>query len=169
MLPQFLMMPGAMLVMSGLTVVLPLLSPRHFKVDEFRGVYGYLMALAVLLLGYLQVVILMSYFGRITEPGRMFLIGIFPFFALLGNVLGKVRRNFWMGVRTPWTLASDAVWTATHRLAAYLFVVAGVVGFVAALAGAPLWFSFGLIGAAGLIPVVYSAVLYKRLERQGKL
>ena len=48
--------------------------------------------------------------------------------ALLGNVLGKVRRNFWVGVRTPWTLADVRVWERTHRLAAWLFTVAGLVG-----------------------------------------
>ena len=44
-------------------------------------------------------------------------------FAALGNVLGKVKRNFYVGIRTPWTIASERVWISTHRLAARLFVV----------------------------------------------
>ena len=41
-------------------------------------------------------------------------------FIFLGNYLGKLRRNFWAGIRTPWTLASDIVWERTHRLGGWL-------------------------------------------------
>jgi uncharacterized membrane protein len=72
-------------------------------------------------------------------------------------------------VRTPWTLASEAVWIRTHRLTAWLFVGFGLAGFVAVLAGAPpLWCFAGLIVAA-LTPVVYSLVLYKKLQKAGKV
>ena len=86
----------------------------------------------------------------------------FLFFALIGNVLGKVRRNFWVGVRTPWTLASDKVWIATHRLAARLMVVAGMIGAL----GVPVALCFGLLMLALFVPVVYSYFLYQRLERE---
>jgi uncharacterized membrane protein len=94
---------------------------------------------------------------------------MFLFFALLGNVLGKVQRNFYVGVRTPWTLASETVWVQTHRLAAWLFTGAGVLGLVIVLVGVPFYFAFGLILVAALVPVVYSLVLYKRLEKKGLL
>jgi uncharacterized membrane protein len=80
-----------------------------------------------------------------------------------------VKPNFWMGVRTPWTLADPQVWTQTHRVAAWTFVAVGVAGFVAALAGVPPVWCFGLLIAGALWPVVYSLVLYKRLERAGRL
>ena len=44
----------------------------------------------------------------------------------MGNVMGKVRKNFYIGIRVPWTLASDRVWNDTHRLAAWLMVGGGV-------------------------------------------
>jgi uncharacterized membrane protein len=165
------------LVMGGfclLTLALPWLSPRRFRVDAFRGTYGYIMMLAVALMGYLHVALLWA----TIHPGmnkttflRFFLGGICLFFGLIGNVLGKVRRNFWMGVRTPWTLASEAVWNRTHRLAAWLFVAAGVIGFLLAmvLPTAAAWVAFVSLPVAALVPVFYSLVLYKRLERQGKL
>jgi uncharacterized membrane protein len=74
-----------------------------------------------------------------------------------------------MGVRTPWTLASEAVWTQTHRLAAWVFVAVGVIGFVAALANVSLILCFGLLIFGAVIPVIYSLALYKRLEKEGKL
>jgi uncharacterized membrane protein len=84
-------------------------------------------------------------------------------------VLGQVRRNFWVGVRTPWTLTSEAVWSRTHRLAAWLYVPLGVAGAAAVVLGAPLSACFVVFIVVVLLPAVYSLVLYKRLERQGNL
>jgi uncharacterized membrane protein len=172
-LPVFLIVPGMMGLFVGLTAVLPWLSPKRFTVDEFRGTYNYVMALVVLMFGWMQAGILIGAVWPTIGVGRLLMGGVFLFFALLGNVLGKVRRNFWMGVRTPWTLASEPVWTQTHRLAAWLFTAAGVVGFVAVLIPAPflvvLAVSLSVILAAALISVFYSLVLYKRLEKAGKL
>jgi hypothetical protein len=99
------------------------------------------------------------------------LAGILVMFSLLGNVMGKVRRNFYVGVRTPWTLASERVWNDTHRLAAKLFVGAGIIGLLAVVLPLPLPAVIITVVAsmivAGLIPVVYSLILYKRLESWG--
>jgi uncharacterized membrane protein len=91
---------------------------------------------------------------------------MFVFFALIGNLLGKVRRNFWMGIRTPWTLASEEVWIATHRLGARLMVAAGIAGAVCVALGVPLPVCFALLIGSLLIPVLYSLWLSKKLEGQ---
>jgi uncharacterized membrane protein len=91
----------------------------------------------------------------------------------MGNVMGKVRRNFWVGVRTPWTLASERVWNDTHRLAGQLFVAAAAIGLVCLLLPVPVpavvIVSVGLIMGAAFVPIGYSLVHYKRLERRGEL
>ena len=83
-----------------------------------------------------------------------------------------------LAMGTPWTLASETVWNQTHRVAGWLSAAGGLVGCVAVLAlplMAPVSEPSVLIGAfvwimiIALYPVVYSLVLYKRLERQGKL
>lgn len=172
-LTLFLLVPLIMAGVCGLTLVLPWLSPRHFEVDTFRNTYGYIMMLVVALMGYIHVGIL---WGAMAPQDstlfmRFFLGGICLFFALIGNVLGRVRRNFWMGIRTPWTLASEPVWIQTHRVAAWLFVAAGVIGFITSMfiPQQAVWVLFAGIITAALVPVVYSLVLYKRLEKQGRL
>ena len=70
------------------------------------------------------------------DIGRALIGGMFLFFALLGNVMGKVRKNFYIGIRVPWTLASDRVWNDTHRLAAWLMVGGGILGFLLVILGA---------------------------------
>jgi len=168
-LPFLLLSPGAMAVLVLLTVVLPWISPRGFQIEGFRTTYFYVMAVVVLLLGYMHFAITLSYLRPGVKTIELFLGGLSLFFAAIGNVMGKVKRNFWMGVRTPWTIADEKVWDRTHRLTGWLWVPFGLAGCVAIIAGLNI-----LIWAAGLIvvvliPVIYSLVLYKRLEKQGQL
>jgi uncharacterized membrane protein len=168
-LPYFLALPCVMVLMIILARVLPWLSPRQFGVDRFRGVFDYVMALVVTLFGYFHAVILWGSLDPNIALVQWFLAGLFLFFALIGNVLGQVRRNFWMGVRTPWTLASETVWDRTHRLTAWLWVAFGLAAFVAVLAGVNLLVCAGALLVVIVVPVVYSLVLYKRLEKGGQV
>jgi uncharacterized membrane protein len=87
----------------------------------------------------------------------------------MGNYLGKLRRNFWAGIRTPWTLVSDTVWERTHRFAGWLFVGTGVVGIVLSFIPAiRIWGVVGLLLLDVVLAVVYSYVIYQRLEESGK-
>jgi uncharacterized membrane protein len=101
--------------------------------------------------------------GGELSPSALF-AGMGVLFVVMGNLLGKVTRNFFVGIRTPWTLANEEVWNRTHRLGGKLFVVAGLVVVAAAFTGVSMWPVFIAIGLAGLIPIVYSYVLYRRLE-----
>jgi uncharacterized membrane protein len=162
--------PTIMAGVIGLTLfVLPWISPRNFAVESFRRTYDYVIFLIAALFVFLHAAILTGEFQERLFGVRWVLAGIFLFFALIGNVLGKVKPNFWMGVRTPWTLADPRVWDRTHRVAAWTFVTVGVAGAVGALVGLHPVACFVLLIAGALWPVLYSLVLYKRLEREGKL
>ena len=87
----------------------------------------------------------------------------------MGNVMGKVRKNFYIGVRVPWTLASDRVWNDTHRLAAWVCVAAGVIGFAMIVLGVPILGPIVVLILSAFVPVIYSFVHYKSLERRGAL
>lgn len=90
-------------------------------------------------------------------------------FIFLGNFMGKLRRNFWAGIRTPWTLASETVWERTHRLAGWLFVGAGLVGiFMSFVPPLRIWGVVVAILLASFIPVGYSYYAYRRYTVDGK-
>ncbi len=163
------LMPGILLLMVGLFRILPWLSPKQFSVDSFRNTYEFVMFLVIVLLAYDHVLMLWAALSGSLDINRSLLGGLFLFLAMLGNVLGRVRRNFWIGVRTPWTLASERVWNDTHRVAGKLFVLAGILGFAATMAGASPIVAIVLICAAAIIAVTYSLVDYKRLERRGQV
>jgi uncharacterized membrane protein len=166
--------PVLMAGMMALFYFLPALSPRHFEVDTFRSTYLFIMVLVVGLFAYMDGVLLYTVNQTVAklptvDLGRAFLAGLFLFFGLMGAVIGKVRRNFYIGVRVPWTLASDRVWNDTHHLAAWIWVAAGAIGFVMIVLGTPILAAFAVLIVSAFIPVIYSFVHYKSLERRGAL
>jgi uncharacterized membrane protein len=80
-----------------------------------------------------------------------------------GSVMGKLRHNYFVGIRTPWTLADEGVWDATHQVAGRLWFIAGIVGlFVSFFKGA--WvvvFMFVLLITAVIVPIVHSYIIFK--------
>jgi uncharacterized membrane protein len=166
--------PVMMVGVLALFYFLPALSPKQFDVNSFRSTYLYIMVLCTGLFAYMDGVMLYAVRQAVLKQssvdlGRAFIAGMFLFFALMGNVLGKVRKNFYIGVRVPWTLASDRVWNDTHRLAAWVFVAAGVIGFGMIVLGVPIIYPIVVLVLSAFIPVIYSFVHYKSLERRGAL
>jgi uncharacterized membrane protein len=165
----FLYGPTMMFFIVLIFAALPWLSPKKFEVDSFRATYLYIMVAIVAMLAYCQLLILIASLGVMLDISRAIEGGVCLLVALLGNVMGKVRRNFFVGIRTPWTLANEQVWNATHRLAAKTFFAGGLLGLLAVILRAPFWFPIAAIGVAAIVPVIYSLMFYKQLEHRGDL
>jgi uncharacterized membrane protein len=165
----FVIDPGIMAGLLLLFAVLPWLSPKHFEVDSFRSTYLYIMVVVLAMMTYMHALMLAAGLSWAVDVGRAVEGGVCLLIALLGNVMGKVRRNFYVGIRTPWTIANEQVWNATHRFAAKTMFAGGVLGVIAAILGAPFWLPIGLVMVGALGPAVYSLVLYKQMESRGEL
>ena len=161
--------PGMMAATIMLMYFLPWLSPKNFEVDSFRSTYLQIMLILVCLLGYFYALMLWAGLGNSADVGNAIMGGVCLLFALLGNLLGKVRRNFYIGIRTPWALANERVWNATHRLAAKIFVLGGILGLGLTFAGVNGRPVLAVLLTAAFIPAIYSLVFYKQLERRGQL
>lgn len=156
------------LLLCLLMWVVPAISPQGFRIDDFNKVY-YLINVAMLALLLLSQIRFLQSMGseHLSSPWKFTILVAGIAVAIFGNLMGKFRKNFFVGIRTPWTLASDEVWLRTHRLAGRLWTVGGV----AAIA---LSFVPGSTTAAGAVlvlvvitPAVYSYFVYKRLEGFG--
>jgi uncharacterized membrane protein len=80
-------------------------------------------------------------------------------FVVLGSVMGKIRPNWFVGVRTPWTISSKVAWVRTHRLGGWLFIVLGLAFVANALVGGP-WSAHWLVGAVLAMVVVLFVYSY---------
>ncbi len=158
--------PALMILTLGiLAPLLPLISPRHYAMTPFANVYGIVMLATQGTLLVIGVSTLLSSAGYAVPMPTIVLLAAGVLLMVLGNYMGKLRKNFFIGLRTPWTLASDAVWERTHRLGGRLFMLAGLVMVVGVLVGAPSWLTPSAIIAAILISCAYSFWIYRRMGR----
>ncbi|MBV9107877.1 MAG: SdpI family protein, partial [Gemmatimonadetes bacterium] len=102
------------------------------------------------------------------DEGRTTLAGMGLLLMVIGNYLPRIRSNWWMGIRTPWTLESERVWRDTHRVGGRTFVAGGLLCAIAAFLPEPFstFVPSAALALGALIPVVYSYVAYRRETRE---
>lgn len=159
------------LLMIALAYALPRLDPLKGSYGRFTHSYSLIMDLVVALFALIHGLSMYAAFNPDVQVGMIIPFAIGLMFAAMGNQFGKVKRNFFMGIKTPWTLASERVWTQTHRLAARVWVVGGLGAALSAFLPAPWSFVvfMTLVLAAAFVPMAASYVFYRRLEREGRL
>ena len=82
-------------------------------------------------------------------------------FVAIGNYMPKCKQNYTIGIKIPWTLASEENWNRTHRFAGWVWTIGGIVMLLSGFFGI-FWFTFVPVLAMVLVPFIYSFVLYKK-------
>lgn len=158
-----LLVPGIGLALLAASLVMPRIDPRRANYELFTPTYWTVVNAVLLLLLGIHVLSLGRALGWNVNASRVASLGVGGILLVLGNLMTRVRPNWFIGVRTPWTLSSDTVWRKTHRFAGAGFMLAGVCFVGSAIVDAG-WTRYGAIGAtiaAGLGAVVYSYVAWK--------
>lgn len=121
-----LLMPLVALAVYGLLLVISKIDPARSNYESFRGAWLAIRSTLVILLALLHVCIVLIAFGYPIDMGAAMPLAIGVMFVIFGNLMGKIRPNWFVGIRTPWTLSSRTSWNKTHRLAGRLFILIGV-------------------------------------------
>lgn len=158
-----------MLAIITVWALLPSVSPSRFTVDAFAPTYGQGCVIIVAFIAYAQCLHAWSAHAGGVDIARAMLAGLALLFAFTGNVMGKLRRNFWFGVRTPWALSNERVWYATHRMAARSMVAGAALALLLLVLHLPSGWVIATLVASTLLPAAWSLVYYKRLERRGAI
>lgn len=131
------------------------------QMKNYTGKVKYLLLFVVPAVSLLMMVLCYGYaLGVPLNVGRIVLPFAGLLFVVTGNYLPKVRRNYWAGIKLPWTLADEENWNRTHRMAAPVWVVCGLALIVCGLIGYTTWFAFAIILVMVFLPTVYSLVLH---------
>ena len=147
-----------------LFLAFPRISPRGYRVERFQDVFEITQVALLALLFFVNILVLLAGLGAPVPVHGAARAGTGLLFVVLGNLMGKSTKNFFFGIRTPWTLTSDEVWLRTNRLGGKLVVLAGLALLASSLLGSgAVWFLVTIPVAVG-IPMVYSYVLYRRVE-----
>lgn len=159
------LMPLITLGMLVLFLIIPSIDPLKANIAQFRDVFNLFIALIVAFMVYIYFLTLRWNLGY-TNFGmsRAMLPALGVLFFFIGYMLRKAKRNFFIGIRTPWTLSSDRVWDETHRLGSILFMISGALALTGSFFGGmtAFWFVFLPIIGSTLITLVYSYVIYQR-------
>lgn len=159
------MLPLIALGMLVLFIVIPGIDPLKANIAQFRDVFNLFITLMVAFMLYIYALSLRWNLGYTDfEMSKAMLPAMGILFFFIGYMLRKAKRNFFIGIRTPWTLSSDKVWDETHRIGSVLFMISGVLALTGALFGGTtaFWFLFGPIIGSTLITLVYSYMIYQK-------
>jgi uncharacterized membrane protein len=144
---------------------LPRLDPKKRSYEKFQRYYD---IFAILFTGFLAVVmglVLVEVFSPGTiSMGRVISALVGLLFLFLGNIMGKVKPNFFMGIRTPWTISDPDVWNRTHRLGGALFFLTGLATVISALLlpePVIFWVLMAGVIASAVVPTVMSYLWYR--------
>lgn len=159
------LMPVMALAMLGLFLLVPQIDPLKANIARFRGCFNAFIALLMAFLLYIHVLTILWNLGM--QSFRMstaLLPALGLIFVFAGLMMRQARRNFFIGIRTPWTLSSDRVWDETHRIGGLLFIASGVLALMGAFLPGPVayWLVLGPVLASTVFVVVYSYVLWRR-------
>ncbi len=130
-----LLLPLVTLGAYLLMLYVPRLDPRRDNYALFQGAYGVLRISVVVFLALVYGLILLWVRGIELDIAVVVPILVGALLVVMGNLLGKIRPNWFVGVKTPWTLSSTRSWVKTHRMAGWTFVLLGLTFIILGFSG----------------------------------
>jgi uncharacterized membrane protein len=144
-----LLLPAMAAALSALFALLPRIDPRGGNLLRSEKAMGTIWLAVTLLCAAAHALVIAGALHIKLAGANLLMVLIGGFFVVVGNVFGKLRTNYMVGIRTPWTLADERVWDQTHRFGGRVFV-AGGLAMIALCLAAP---------AARFLPAAYMTII----------
>jgi len=158
------LMPLVTTGMLLLFLVIPSIDPLKANIAQFRETFNLFIVLMTAFMVYVYGLTLfwnLGYTNFRISSAMLPALGLL--FIFLGSLIQKSKRNFFIGIRTPWTLSSDTVWDETHRIGGLLFKISGALALVGALfPDYAFWFFFIPLISTAFFSIVYSYIIFRR-------
>lgn len=156
------LMPAMMIGMYLLFLFIPLIDPKKERYAQFRKIYHVFKGVLLFFMLLIYYALGLSGLGYNIEIGTWIPVFVGLLFIILGNYMGKIKPNWFMGIRTPWTLSSEEVWNKTHRFGGKAFIIGGVLMVFMSLI--PVAYKIPIfiivIVIVGFLPIIYSYILF---------
>jgi uncharacterized membrane protein len=156
--------PVLLLGLWALVRILPAIDPKGANYAKFGGAFEAIIESLMLFLLAMHILVLRAGLGQSAPIQRVVPIGAGFLLIVVGNLLPRMRPNWFIGIRTPWTLSSDRVWEKTHRFGGRVFVAGGILIVLSAFAS-PQAASIVLVTVvvlAAAVVLIYSYAEWKR-------
>ena len=151
-----------------LFLVLPYIDPKRERYAEFAKTYHIFKAVIIAALFAVYLVTGIYNLGYSFNVGIAVAVIIGILMIVIGNYLGRIKFNYFMGIRTPWTLASETVWNKTHRVGRWFFILFGVLIIIAPFLPEVLGIITFIAGAAIVVigSFLYSYVAFLQEKKK---
>ena len=160
------LMPFISLGILVLFMVIPKIDPLRHNIEKFRKYFDWFVLLLLVFLFYIYVLSIVWNLGHVFNMSRALIPALGFLFFYIGVLVEKAKRNWFVGIRTPWTLSSDKVWKKTHKLGGVLFKILGVLMFLGLIFEK---YAFALLITLiifiAVFLIVYSYVEYRKIKR----
>lgn len=160
------LMPIIAVVMFLMFLLIPRIDPLRENIKKFRKYFDGFIVLIILFLFYIYTLTILWSFEYRFDMGQALSPAFAVLFYFCGIMVFKAKRNWFIGIRTPWTMSSDIVWDKTHKLGGMLFKVSGLICLFGLLFPAhAFWFVLAPVILFSVYLIVYSYLEYKKLQR----
>jgi uncharacterized membrane protein len=160
--------PALLAAMYVLFLVIPYLDPKKERYAEFARAYNIFRHLIIAFLLIIYFIVSLANLGFQLDIGVLISVIVGALFIVIGNYLGKIKPNWFVGIRTPWTLSSETVWNKTHRFGGKVFMIGGLIMMITAIAPLswrlPLFIADIIVLLSGT--VVYSYIAYLQEKKK---
>ncbi len=157
------LMPMITLGVYLLFLFVPIIDPLKKNIDKFRGYFDWFILMMILFLFYIYLLSITANLGYQFNMTVMIVPAVGLLFIYIGYLLENAKRNWFIGIRTPWTLSSDKVWDKTHLLGGKLFKLAGLLVLLGLILNKyAIWILLVVTIWASLYPIIYSYFEYKK-------
>ncbi len=155
--------PALIIVFYLLLSFIPLIDPLRDNIEDFAGIYFWFKLIFILFLSGLYFLTLYTALGHQLDIRRLVLSGIAILFFTIGIFLPKIKKNYTIGIRLPWTLHSEVVWQKTHLFGGKLFKFLAI--FLIAIAWlAERWSFYLMLGGLFLAVVILFVYAFKQWQ-----
>ncbi len=159
-------MPVLGAAILALMYVLPLIDPKKENYRKFQAEYDELVAMIIAFMYYIYLLTLALNMGYAFNLMQFLAPAFGALFLYVGVVLSKAKQNWFVGIRTPWTLSSEKEWDRRHALGSKLFMAAGVVALMGMVLPSMFIAAIAAVIAAAVATFVYSYVEYRREKKE---
>ncbi|MCM3095015.1 putative membrane protein [Priestia megaterium] len=155
---------GIMVLIYFIIAFVPRIDPRKENYKYFSKTYNIVLNAVLLLFFFVNMSTILQGLGYNVPMSYIAPIMAGLVFIIIGNYLQRVRSNYFMGIRTPWTLSNETVWKKTHRLSGKIFFIGGLLILISAFLpdGYKSVIMWGSIVLCVAIPYLYSYLAYKK-------
>lgn len=166
---QLLLIPFVLPVLVYIIfLIVPKIDPKN-KIEKIGNKYHQLKFAMVLFMSALAVLIIYSSSNQSSKSITKYIFVLIGFlFVVLGNYFKTIKPNYFIGIKTPWTLENETVWKETHSLAGKLWFVGGLVmvavSFVLKGKIHIVVYS-SIVAIISIIPIVFSYIRFKALKK----